>query len=85
MRMEKIQKALTKKNIEFIYTQEDGLGSFDFQFRGLRYHIWEFQEGDSYGAETNVRCAGKSEDVLDNYVQIIADEILAWPDMAIPG
>ena len=44
MRMENIQEALTKKNILFQYTEEEGLGSFDFQFRGLRYHIWEFCE-----------------------------------------
>lgn len=85
MRMEKIQDALKKKNIEFAYTEEDGCGSFDFQFRGLRYHVWEFEDGDSRGAETNIRFAGKSEDIMGDYDSEIAAEILSWPDMAIPG
>ena len=44
MRLEKIQDALRKKNIIFTYTEDEGRGSLDFQFRGLRYHIWEFEE-----------------------------------------
>ena len=44
MRMENIQKALEQKNILYKYTEEENLGSLDFQFRGLRYHIWEFCE-----------------------------------------
>jgi len=41
MRLKKIQEALKTKNIIFTYTEEDNCGSLDFQFRGLRYHIWE--------------------------------------------
>lgn len=85
MRMEKIQNALKEKNIEAEYTEEDGQESFDFQFRGLRYHIWEFEDGGSWGAETNIRFAGKSEDIMGDYDGEIAAEILSWPDMAIPG
>ena len=44
MRLKKIQEALKTKNIIFTYTEEDNCGSLDFQFRGLRYHIWEFAD-----------------------------------------
>lgn len=85
MRLNKIQKALEKKKIIFTYTEEDNCGSLDFQFRGLRYHIWEFQDGDQWGVETNVYHAGKSEDILGDYENEISELILSWPDMAIPG
>lgn len=85
MRLESIQKALEKKNISYKYTEEEGLGSLDFQFRGLRYHIWEFSQDELYGVETNVRHAGRSEDICGDYDRELAEYILAWPDMAVPG
>lgn len=87
MRMEKIQEALKKKNILFTYVEEDGCGSFDFQFRGLRYHIWEFHDEDEgvWGVETNVKHAGRSEDLLGDYDTEISQLILSWPDMAVQG
>ena len=81
----KIQEALKTKNIIFTYTEEDNCGSLDFQFRGLRYHIWEFVDGDIWGVETNVYHAGKSEDITGDYEKEISELILSWPDMAIPG
>ena len=85
MRLKKIQYALITKKINFTYHEEDDCGSLDFQFRGLRYHIWEFLDGETYGVETNVKCAGKSEDILGDYETEIADLILTWPEMAILG
>lgn len=85
MRLEKIQQALKEKNINYTYIEEEGCGSCDFQFRGLRYHIWEFQDNGQRGVETNVYHAGRSEDVLGNYEEEIAALILSWPDMAVPG
>lgn len=85
MRLENIQKALKQKNIIFTYVEEDGLGSLDFQFRGLRYHIWEFSENGIWGVETNVKYAGRSEDIEGDYEREIAELILSWPDMAVPG
>lgn len=85
MRLEKIQDALRKKNIIFAYTEEEGRGSLDFQFRGLRYHIWEFEENGVWGVETNVKHAGRSEDILGDYETEIAELVLGWPDMAVPG
>ena len=85
MRLNKIQEALKIKNIIFTYTEEDNCGSLDFQFRGLRYHIWEFVDGVTWGVETNVYHAGKSEDITGDYEKEISELILSWPDMAIPG
>ena len=39
MRLKKVQKALKTKNINYEYTEENGCGSIDFMFRGLRFHI----------------------------------------------
>ena len=44
MRLKKVQKALETKNINYEYTEENGCGSIDFMFRGLRFHIWEYDE-----------------------------------------
>lgn len=85
MRLSKIQHALTVKKIQFQYTEEEGCGSLDFQFRGLRYHIWEFEDEGVRGVDTNVKCAGRSEDILGDYDTELSELILTWPDMAIPG
>ncbi|MBQ1312079.1 MAG: kinase [Blautia sp.] len=80
MRLEKIQKALDKKKIPFAYHEEDGCGSLDFDFRGLRYHVWEYQDRE-WGVETNVFEAGRSRDIEGDYEEIVSAEILSWPDM----
>lgn len=85
MRLEKIQEALKKKNIIFSYVEEDDLGSLDFQFRGLRYHIWEFEDNGIHGVETNVQHAGRSIDMMGDYETEISELILSWPDMAVQG
>ena len=43
MRLEKVQEALKTKKIHYEYTEENGCGSIDFMFRGLRFHIWEYE------------------------------------------
>ena len=53
MRLELVQKALKEKGIPYNYTEEDGCGSIDFLFRGIPYHVWEFED-DGWGAETNI-------------------------------
>lgn len=80
MRLEKVQAALNEKQIKYTYVEEDGCGSIDFMFRGLRFHVWEFED-NGWGAETNVFEAGRSRDIDGDYEQIISDEILSWPDM----
>lgn len=51
----------------------------------MRYHIWEFEENGVWGVETNVKHAGRSEDILGDYETEIAELVLGWPDMAVPG
>ena len=55
MRLEKIQKVLKEKNFTYTYTEEDGCGSIDFEYRGVVYHVWEFQDQDQW-----VSCMGIS-------------------------
>ena len=38
----------------------------------------------TWGAETNVFEAGRSQDIEGDYEEIISNEILSWPDM-MPG
>ena len=83
MRLEKVQEALKTKNIHYEYTEENGCGSLDFMFRGLRFHVWEYEDR-VWGAETNVFEAGRSQDNEGDYEEIISKEILSWPDM-MPG
>ena len=82
MRLQKIQAALKQKRIIFTYVEEDGCGSIDFEFRGLRYHIWEFCD-EEWGVETNVYMAGRSQDLIGDYETEISELILTWPDMAM--
>ena len=80
MRLQKVQDALNKKNIKFESTEEDGCGSLDFMFRGLKFHVWEYED-NGWGAETNIYAAGRSEDIDGDYEKKISAEILSWPDM----
>ena len=80
MRLQKVQDALNKKNIKFEYTEEDGCGSLDFMFRGLKFHVWEYED-NGWGAKTNIYAAGRSEDIDGDYEEKISAEILSWPDM----
>lgn len=80
MRLKKVRDALENKKISYQYHEEDGCGSIDFLFRGLKYHVWEYYDG-VWGAETNIFNAGQSRDVEDDYEEIIAAELLQWPDM----
>ena len=74
MRLEKIQEELAKKGYAFTYTEEEGVGSIDFQDRGLDYHIWEFCGEDGvFGAETNLMHAGRMEELGSGYEAEILD------------
>ena len=76
MRLEKVQEALKTKKIHYEYTEENGCGSIDFMFRGLRFHIWEYEDR-VWGAETNVFEAGRSQDIEGDYEEIMAG-YAAW-------
>ena len=84
MRLKRVQKALKDKKIKYQYTEENGCGSIDFMFRGLRFHVWEYEDR-VWGAETNVFEAGRSRDIEGDYEDRIAWEIESWPDMLPEG
>ena len=79
-RLQRVRAYLEGKGWEYEYHEEDGCGSLDFMFRGLRFHVWEYEDG-TWGAETNVFEAGRSQEVEGDYERIISEEILSWPDM----
>ena len=79
MRLESVQDVLKKKKIAYDYTEVDGCGSIDFVFRGLKYHIWEYED-HAWGVETNVFEAGRSRDIEGDYEEIVVRELLSWPD-----
>lgn len=80
MRLKTVRDALDQKHISYEYNEEDGCGCVDFMFRGLTFHVWEYEDG-VWGAETNVFAVGRSRDIEGNYEEVIAQEILSWPDM----
>ena len=77
MRLQRLQDYLKEKDWPFRYTEEDGLGSVDFEYRGIGYHVWEFQE-DGYGAESNVRDGGRQEEYRGDYEEEILRVMEGW-------
>ncbi len=76
MRLEKLQKYIQSKSWKSQYTEEDGCGSVDFEYRGIQYHVWEFPDGE--GAESNVRDGGRQEEFSGNYEDDILSVIKSW-------
>lgn len=54
------------------------MGSIDFDHRGLSYHIWEFEDNGVYGAETNLRTSGRSEDLTGDYEEKMIQIMKTW-------
>lgn len=77
MRLEKIKKYLMSKDWDFQYTEHENLGSIEFEYRGVGYHIWEFKDGQ-YGAESNVRNGGSNEDFLGDYEDALIKVLNSW-------
>ncbi len=77
MRLEKLQQYIKGKRWKYTYHEEEGLGSIDFEARGLKYHVWEFRDGES-GAESNVRTTGRQEDYFGDYETQILDILKTW-------
>jgi hypothetical protein len=77
MRLENIQLQLKKMGITFKYVEEDDCGSINFIHRGLSYYIWEYPAPE-WGAESNVRTAGRSEDFEGDYEADILDILKTW-------
>ena len=76
MRLEKIQAYFREKGCEYRYTEEDGCGSSDLEYRGIPYHIWEFPDGE--GAQSNVRDGGRQEEFAGDYEEEILTVIKNW-------
>lgn len=73
-RLQRICLELEKRGYTFSFAEEDGVGSIDFQDRGLDYHIWEFCDEDGRcGAETNLMHAGRMEELTGDYEDQILD------------
>ncbi len=77
MRLMELRRFLDQKRWKYTYHEQDGLGSVDFEARGLSYHVWEFRE-EEYGAESNVRTGGRQEDFFGDYEKEILAIIQAW-------
>ncbi len=77
MRLAKIQEFLRQKGWKYSYAEEDGLGSLTFEARGMRYHVWEFLDGE-YGAESNVRTTSRQEDYFGDYEEQILEILKGW-------
>ena len=68
MHMPEIQSVLKEKSISFSYVEEDNCG--------LRYHIWEYaDEADPVGVETNLRYAGRDEEIEGDYDSVLAEHL----------
>lgn len=76
MRLEKLQEYLRSKEWKYQYTEEDGCGSVDFEYRGIAYHVWEFPDGE--GAESNVKDGGRQEEFSGDYEEAILAIIKSW-------
>ncbi|MGN0314409.1 MAG: kinase [Fusicatenibacter sp.] len=77
--MPEIQKQLKAKKISYTYTEEDGCGSIDFVHRGLSYHIWEYADTDEpIGVETNLRYAGRVEELEGDYDTLLAAHLARY-------
>lgn len=59
------------------YNEEDGLGSIDFDYRGVPYHIWEFED-EERGVETNLRSGGRQEELLGDYETVLLELMKDW-------
>lgn len=77
MRLERLAKYLKDRSLSYKYTEVDGCGSLDFEYRGVGYHVWEFED-NGWGAETNVRNGGQSEDILGDYESEIIQIMENW-------
>jgi len=75
--LKRVLAFIKEKGWKYTYTQEDGLGSIDFDYRGVPYHIWEFEDGER-GVESNVRNGGHQEDFLGDYESELLEIMKSW-------
>ena len=77
MRLERIREFMDGRQMPYEYYEEAGCGSINFLHRGLSYHIWEFADPE-WGAESNVRSCGRSEDFDGDYQEKILQILRTW-------
>ena len=78
MRLQKIRKYLEESKMEYIYTEVEDCGSLDFDYRGVPYHIWEFEEDGDWGVEMNLQHGGRQEEVLGDYETKLIEMMDSW-------
>ena len=76
-RLTKVRAFLEDRGWDYKYTEEDGCGSIDFDYRGVPYHIWEFHD-DICGVENNLRHGGKQEELTGDYEEEILEIMKDW-------
>lgn len=77
MRLTQIQRFLGARKLPFEYWEEDACGSIEFEYRGLRYFVWEYPPPER-GASSNVRTAGRSEEFDGDYEAEIIRILETW-------
>ncbi|MCD8096721.1 MAG: kinase [Lachnospiraceae bacterium] len=73
-----VRTFLAERGWEYQYTEEDGCGSLDFDYRGVPYHIWEYEEDGARGVETNLRHGGRQEEIDGDYEAEILEIMKDW-------
>lgn len=76
-RLTRVLDFIRQKGWSCTYSEEDGCGSIDFEYRGVPYHIWEFQE-NGWGVETNVRHGGRQEELSGDYETELLEIMKSW-------
>ncbi|MCC8106203.1 MAG: kinase [Clostridiales bacterium] len=76
-RLARVRSFMEERGWNYNYAEEDGCGSIDFEYRGLAYHIWEFDDGEC-GVVTNLRHGGRKEDIFGDYESEILEIMKNW-------
>lgn len=75
--LKRLRTFLEERGWNYSFVEEDGLGSIDFDYRGVPYHIWEFED-EERGAESNVRNGGHQEDFFGDYESELLELMKNW-------
>lgn len=75
--MERVIRYIEEKGWEPKVIVEDGLTSIEFSYRGVAYHIWEFDDNER-GVDTNIRHGGKMEEITGDYEEKIFQILGEW-------
>ncbi|MCD8363360.1 MAG: kinase [Lachnospiraceae bacterium] len=77
-RLSRVRNFLEERGWKYQYTEEDGCGSLDFDYRGVPYHVWEYEEEGVRGVETNLRHGGRQEEIGGDYEAEILEIMKDW-------